>query len=61
MDPTIFHGLEDGDRLMNLILGRLSKDWMVSTGSLDKKNGSSLDIGPSDVCLPGFGFSEIHS
>ena len=25
---NVFIGLEDGDRLMNLIPGRLSKDWM---------------------------------
>jgi hypothetical protein len=28
-DPTMFFiGLKEGDRLMNLILGRLSKDWI---------------------------------
>ena len=38
------HRIEDSDRLMNLVLGRLSKDWIGLTGFLDKKNGSFLWI-----------------
>ena len=33
------HRIEDSDRLMNLVLGRLSKDWIGLTGILDKKTG----------------------
>ena len=33
------HRIEDSDRLMNLVLGRFSKDWIGLTGCLDKKTG----------------------
>ena len=41
---NVLHRIEDSDRLMNLVLGRLSKDWIGLTGFLDKKNGSFLWI-----------------
>src|SRR5688572_8274136 len=41
---NVLHRIVAGDRLMNLVLGRLSKDWIGLTGCLDQKNGSFLRI-----------------
>ena len=51
-----FYQIEDSDRLMNLVLGRLSKDWIGLTGVLDKKNGSFLWILDRTRCGSFFGF-----
>ena len=55
---NVLHRIVDGDRLMNLVLGRLSKDWIGLTGCLDKKTGVFFGywIEPNGVRF-WFGFS----
>lgn len=42
--------LEDSDRLVNVFSDGLQRNWMASTGLLEK-NGTSLDIGFNDLVV----------
>ena len=43
--------LEDSDRLVNLVLGRLSKELDGFSWMLEKKTGLFLDIGFNDLSV----------